>query len=174
MKALHHVIDSPVGPLELVVDDLGVRAIHFVTSRAVTADRVTEGDPPEHDVLQRLVTQLHDYFAGTRQQFDLPLLPERGTPFQRAVWKALQSIPYGETWSYSELAAKVGRPAAVRAVGQANGANPLPIVVPCHRVIGRDGTLTGFGGGVEVKRLLLSIEGCWMEEMGLLGEVGGG
>ena len=80
----------------------------------------------------------------------------------------------GETWSYSELAAKVGRPKAVRAVGQANGANPLPIVVPCHRVIGRDGTLTGFGGGVEVKRLLLSIEGCWMEEMGMLGDTGRG
>ncbi len=168
MKALHHVIDSPVGPLELVVDDLGVRAIHFTT-----ADRVSDAEPPAHDVLDRLLSQLREYFAGTRQTFDLPLLPERGTPFQRAVWKALQRIPYGETWSYSELAVKVGRPKAVRAVGQANGANPLPIVVPCHRVIGRDGTLTGFGGGVEVKRLLLSIEGCWMEEMGMLGEARG-
>ena len=97
------------------------------------------------------------YFAGERQTFDLPLAP-RGTEFQQSVWSALQQIPYGETTTYSTIAERIGRPAAVRAVGAANGANPIPIVIPCHRVIGASGSLTGFGGGLDVKRQLLAME----------------
>ena len=99
--------------------------------------------------------QLHAYFAGRRRQFELPLAPQ-GTEFQRAAWQALAKIPYGETRSYAQQAAGLGRPAATRAVGAANGRNPLPIVLPCHRVIGANGALTGFGGGIEVKRWLLA------------------
>lgn len=101
--------------------------------------------------------QLREYFAGKRAEFDLPLAPE-GTVFQRAVWRQLQEIPYGETISYGELARRVGNPKASRAVGSANGANPLPIVIPCHRVIASDGTLGGFGGGMPTKQMLLALE----------------
>ena len=103
--------------------------------------------------------QLAQYFAGRRRTFSLKLAPA-GTDFQQATWRALVEIPYGETASYAEIARRVGRPAASRAVGAANGANPLPIVVPCHRVIGADGSLTGFGGGLPIKRALLELEGA--------------
>jgi methylated-DNA-[protein]-cysteine S-methyltransferase len=103
------------------------------------------------------VRQLDEYFAGTRRRFDLPLAPA-GTPFQQRVWQGLTEIPYGETISYAELARRIGRPAAVRAVGAANGRNPLAIVVPCHRVIGSDGRLVGYGGGLPVKAALLELE----------------
>jgi methylated-DNA-[protein]-cysteine S-methyltransferase len=103
------------------------------------------------------VRQLSEYFAGERKEFDFPLAPE-GTEFQRAVWKRLQEIPYGQTISYGELARRVGNPKASRAVGAANGKNPIPIVIPCHRVIGADGKLTGFGGGLPIKEALLAIE----------------
>ena len=103
--------------------------------------------------------QLDAYFGGTLRRFDIPLAP-RGTEFQLAVWEALTHIPYGETITYSDLAIRIGNPAAVRAVGAANGANPIPIVVPCHRVIGADGSLTGFGGGLPAKRALLELEGA--------------
>ena len=106
--------------------------------------------------------QLDDYFAGTRRDFDLPLSP-RGTEFQRNVWRTLAAIPYGSTWSYRDLAQRIGRPAAMRAVGAANGRNPLPIVLPCHRVIGADGSLTGFGGGLPTKAFLLRLEGSLPE-----------
>ncbi|HEV3179402.1 MAG TPA: methylated-DNA--[protein]-cysteine S-methyltransferase [Steroidobacteraceae bacterium] len=106
-----------------------------------------------------VLAQLSEYFRGTRCAFRLPLAPQ-GTPFQLAVWKALCAIPYGETVSYGELARRLGLPGGARAVGVANGANPLPIVVPCHRVIGADGSLTGFGGGLDIKRTLLSLEGA--------------
>jgi methylated-DNA-[protein]-cysteine S-methyltransferase len=101
--------------------------------------------------------QLQEYFAGELREFDIPLLME-GTEFQKRVWKTLQTIPYGETISYGELAKKIGDSKAVRAVGAANGQNPIPIIVPCHRVIGSDGSLTGFGGGIENKRKLLELE----------------
>lgn len=104
-------------------------------------------------------SQLDAYFSGTLRRFDIPLAP-RGTEFQLAVWEALTHIPYGETITYSDLAIRIGNPAAVRAVGAANGANPIPIVVPCHRVIGADGSLTGFGGGLDTKRWLLRHEGA--------------
>jgi methylated-DNA-[protein]-cysteine S-methyltransferase len=110
-------------------------------------------------VLAQTVRQLEEYFAGTRRDFDLELAPH-GTAFQLAVWDALLAIPYGETTSYGEIARGVGRPNAVRAVGQANGRNPIAIVVPCHRVIGSDHSLTGYGGGIDRKRFLLGLEGA--------------
>jgi methylated-DNA-[protein]-cysteine S-methyltransferase len=102
--------------------------------------------------------QLQEYFSGKRQAFTFPLAP-RGTPFQLAVWNALLEIPYGDTISYAELARRIGKPSAVRAVGAANGANPIPVIIPCHRVIGSNGTLTGYGGGIERKQWLLALEG---------------
>lgn len=110
-----------------------------------------------HQVLLEAERQLQAYFAGELRQFDLPLEPE-GTPFQQRVWKQLLTIPYGETRSYMEIARQIGAPAAVRAVGAANGANPLPIVVPCHRVIGASGKLVGYGGGLPLKQRLLALE----------------
>ena len=119
-----------------------------------------EGD---NDVLRETHAQLDDYFAGKRRTFDLPLAP-RGTEFQCGVWRTLATIPYGETISYAQLATRVGKPSAMRAVGAANGRNPLPIVLPCHRVIGSDGSLTGFGGGLPTKQFLLSLEGALPRE----------
>lgn len=151
-------IPSPVGPLLLVADATHLRAIRFSTSRHPWSqdDAVREGD---NDVLRETRAQLMAYFDGTRQTFELPLLPV-GTPFQRDVWSMLARIPYGETWSYRDVALRIGKPSAVRAVGAANGRNPIPIVLPCHRVIGSDGSLTGFGGGLPGKRFLLTLEGA--------------
>ena len=150
-------IDSPVGPLMLAADDAGLRHIEFRDNRH-PADR-TDWHGGEHPILQTAETQLAEYFAGSRRDFDLPLAPA-GTDFQRSVWQALAKIPYGQTCSYAALARAVGRPKAVRAVGAANGRNPLPIVLPCHRVIGADGSLTGFGGGLPTKQFLLQLEGA--------------
>jgi methylated-DNA-[protein]-cysteine S-methyltransferase len=151
-------IESPVGPLLVAADDVGLRAIEFHASRHPRPRDAgwRDGDHPLIDLARR---QLDEYFAGARRTFDLPLAPE-GTDFQRTVWLALAEIPYGQTTSYSELAARLDRPRAVRAVGAANGRNPLPIVLPCHRVIGADGSLTGFGGGLPMKRFLLELEGA--------------
>lgn len=152
-------IDSPVGPLFLVASDAGLHAVEFVASRHPVrrGDDWREG---AHPVLDATGQQLAAYFAGGRRRFDLPLAA-RGTPFQQAVWNALTRIPYGATASYVELARSIGRPTASRAVGAANGRNPLSIVVPCHRVIGAGGLLTGFGGGLPTKAFLLSLEGAW-------------
>jgi methylated-DNA-[protein]-cysteine S-methyltransferase len=151
-------IDSPVGPLLLAADDDGLRLVEFQQSRhrVKRADDWVEGG---HAVFDATRTQLDEYFRGERKHFDLPLAP-RGTEFQREVWFALATIPYGETVSYAQLAGRVGRPSAMRAVGAANGRNPLPIVLPCHRVIGADGSLTGFGGGLPTKQFLLELEGA--------------
>ncbi|MHC9084657.1 methylated-DNA--[protein]-cysteine S-methyltransferase [Luteimonas sp. RIT-PG2_3] len=151
--------DSPVGPLMLATTDAGLHALEFGESRhPVRRDaRWQQGD---HPLLQRARAQLDAYFAGTLRDFDLPLAPQ-GTAFQCEVWKALTTIPYGRTLGYGELAARIGKPSAVRAVGAANGRNPLSIFVPCHRVIGADGTLTGYGGGLPTKEFLLSLEGAW-------------
>lgn len=150
--------DSPVGLLLLAADDAALVAIEFPSSRHPVRRGAdwTEGD---NAVLRRARQQLDEYFAGSRTRFDLPLEP-RGTEFQRGVWMALAGIPYGETVSYAQLAARVGKPSAMRAVGAANGRNPLPIVLPCHRVIGADGSLTGFGGGLPTKQFLLELEGA--------------
>lgn len=153
------IIDSPVGPLFLAASDAGLHAVEFTEHRHPVArgDGWRDG---AHPVLDATAQQLAGYFAGTRQTFDLPFAA-RGTPFQRQVWDALTRIPYGRTASYVELARMVGKPSASRAVGAANGRNPLSIVVPCHRVIGASGALTGFGGGLPTKAFLLTLEGAW-------------
>jgi methylated-DNA-[protein]-cysteine S-methyltransferase len=148
-------ISTPVGRLRLAGDERGLRSISFQNRfrPAAPADDSLRREGP----FREAIAQLEAYFAGELRRFDLPLAPE-GTPFQREVWSALTVIPYGETVSYGELARRLGRPAASRAVGAANGQNPIPIVIPCHRVIGADGSLTGYGGGLERKRALLDLE----------------
>lgn len=150
---------SPVGSLVLVGHvgpELSLAGIYFAAARhaeAVDTSRMRE----EPGAFAAAWAQLEEYFAGTRTSFDVTLAP-RGTPFQCDVWRALAAIPYGTTATYAEIARAIGRPLAVRAVGAANGRNPLSIIVPCHRVIGRDGTLTGYAGGIENKRFLLELE----------------
>lgn len=146
---------TPVGRLLLVRGADGLRRIFFESGKGKGQP---EGDWERDDgAFGDVRGQLEEYFSGARTDFDLPLSPQ-GTAFQLAAWRALRGIPYGETRSYGEQAKAIGRPRAVRAVGAANGANPLPIVVPCHRVIGSDGSLTGFGGGLDVKEKLLAHE----------------
>ena len=157
-------IDSPVGPLMLAADDHALRHIEF-RDNCHPADR-RDWHGGDNEVLQAAQQQLGEYFAGRRRVFDLPLAPV-GTQFQRAVWQALADIPYGGTISYAQLAQRLGNPNGTRAVGAANGRNPLPIVLPCHRVIGADGGLTGFGGGLPTKQFLLRLEGALPEQSGL-------
>ena len=152
------VIDSPVGPLVLAADDAHLQVLEFETP----AHPVKRGDgwrEGRNAVIDAAHAQLDEYFAGQRRDFDLPLAPQ-GTEFQRGVWWALADIPYGRTISYAQLATSIGKPAATRAVGAANGRNPLSIVLPCHRVIGADGSLTGYGGGLPIKTFLLALEGA--------------
>jgi methylated-DNA-[protein]-cysteine S-methyltransferase len=143
-------VSSPVGPLRLEAAGESLARVWF-------HDRHRVQPPPGRGILAETARQLDAYFDGNVRAFDLDLAPH-GTPFQLDVWHALLRIPYGETTTYSDLAVTIGRPAAVRAVGAANGSNPIPIIVPCHRVIGRDGTLVGFGGGIDMKRTLLALE----------------
>lgn len=155
-------VDSPIGLLTLAADDDGLCRIEFPPPRAsmLAGPHLVESARASRSrVLQDARDQLAEYFAGTRRTFDLPLAPH-GTAFQRAVWTMLARIPYGETWSYGEVARSIEKPEAVRAVGAANGRNPIPIVLPCHRVIGADGSLTGFGGGLPTKQFLLELEGA--------------
>ena len=149
---------SPVGELTLVASDRGLIAVLWPGDRPGRVPLDAPTDEATHDVLNHAVDQLREYFAGHRRVFDLPLEP-RGTAFQKAVWEALRTIPFGETRSYGQLAQQLGSPTASRAVGAANGRNPLSIIIPCHRVIGANGTLTGFAGGLDAKRLLLQLEG---------------
>ena len=147
-------LETPIGKLLVAGDAEGLRQIRF------EGEGANEPDPNwirDDDALAEPIAQLEAYFAGGLREFDLVLAP-RGTDFQLSVWRALDEIPYGETTSYGALAARIGRPSAFRAVGAANGANPLPIVLPCHRVIGSNGALVGFGGGLEVKEALLDAE----------------
>ena len=148
------VVASPVGPLTLVAGVAGLEHIIFGDERPAEA-----ADPGGRAarILSQAQRQLVEYFGGERRSFDLPLDPQ-GTPFQLAVWRLLGEIPYGETITYGEQARRLGRLGAARAVGAANGRNPLPIVVPCHRVVGADGSLTGYGGGLPKKRWLLEHE----------------
>jgi methylated-DNA-[protein]-cysteine S-methyltransferase len=146
---------SPVGCLLLAGSSAGLRLVSFAAGK-----RARRADPEwqlDNSAFLEVVDQLQSYFAGERTNFDLPLLLE-GTDFQKKVWTALQEIPYGRTISYKKLAEIVGSPKGVRAVGAANGANPIPIIIPCHRVIGHDGSLTGFGGGLPLKKQLLELE----------------
>jgi methylated-DNA-[protein]-cysteine S-methyltransferase len=144
--------------LLLAANDDGLCLIEFNTPRH-PMPRGEDWREGSHPLIDAAHAQLDEYFAGTRREFDLPLAP-RGTGFQRTVWETLDTIPYGETISYAQLAIRVGNAKAMRAVGAANGRNPLPIVRPCHRVIGADGSLTGFGGGLPTKQFLLELEGA--------------
>jgi methylated-DNA-[protein]-cysteine S-methyltransferase len=151
-------IDSPVGRLFLAGNGVALTRVHFQSHGGrLRADPAWRYDGA---AFAAVATELEEYFAGTRRAFSVRIALE-GTDFQRTVWQALQAIPYGTTISYGELARQIGRPDAARAVGLANGANPVPIIVPCHRVIGADGSLTGFGGGLNTKRSLLELEGAF-------------
>ena len=144
------ITDTPVGELLLTGTDDGLTGIQFAPHVAPQGQR-------DDEVLAGVVAQLAEYFAGARTSFDIALAPS-GTPFQRGVWSAIAAIPYGETVSYGSIAAELGHPGAARAVGMATGRNPIVIVIPCHRVVGADGSLTGFGGGLDRKTLLLDLE----------------
>ena len=161
MNLAYHDFETPIGTLRVVADDGGIERIDLPNAAAGEPDPAWRSQRrPPAGPLREAKRQLREYFAGARRGFDLPLSPA-GTAFQRRVWDELRRIPYGETISYGELARRIGRPTASRAVGAANGRNPLAIVVPCHRVIGADGALTGYGGGLPVKEALLAHErGC--------------
>ena len=152
-------MDTPVGELRLIAGERGLRAILWGAEDAarIASIDVTELVEGPNAVLDQAVTQLEEYFAGTRREFELPLDPQ-GTPFQQSVWMVLRTIPYGRTISYGHQAGQLGDPNKARAVGAANGKNPLSIVVPCHRVIGSGGQLTGFAAGLDVKSWLLDHE----------------
>lgn len=153
--------DSPIGPLTVAADAHGVRHILFAENRHDAKGREHwQRDP---DAVAEPRRQLLQYLRGERRQFELTLAPA-GTDFQLQVWHTLAQIPFGTTWSYRQLAERIGRPTATRAVGAANGRNPLPIVLPCHRVIGNNGALTGFGGGLPTKAALLRLEGIGVDD----------
>jgi methylated-DNA-[protein]-cysteine S-methyltransferase len=152
---LYTTLDSPIGELLLLGDDRALRGLYMQRARRPIAIGSTWERSAQ--AFAGVRAQLREYFAGERITFDMPLALE-GSPFERRVWRALQEIPYGETISYGELARRIGQPSAARAVGLANGRNPIAVVVPCHRVIGANGTLTGYGGGLERKRILLELE----------------
>jgi methylated-DNA-[protein]-cysteine S-methyltransferase len=151
----HTVVDTPLCPMTLVAQDgaLAALQLHEQGHGLPVAALGVRDDATLPDVRE----QMAEYFAGERQEFDVVLAPI-GTPFQAAVWAALRTVPYGTTTTYGALAAQIGRPTAVRAVGGANGRNPIGVIVPCHRVVGADGTLTGYAGGLERKRFLLELE----------------
>jgi methylated-DNA-[protein]-cysteine S-methyltransferase len=153
---MYQDIDSPVGRLRLIASDEALVGIGFEHGRAAarSSSGIARGS---NAIIEHTRAQLEEYFAGTRRDFDLPLDP-RGTEFQRRVWFRLTKIAYGETTTYGSLASDLGNPKGSRAVGLANGSNPIPIVIPCHRVIGADGSLTGFGGGLPIKAMLLELE----------------
>lgn len=158
---IHSVMDSPIGPLTIVADDGALVAVYMTEHKHAPepgslGDRVDDAHPAA-------TRQLREYFDGERHEFDLPLAPV-GTDFQQQVWAGLRTIPYGETWSYGQLATALGKPGASRAVGLANGRNPISIVVPCHRVVGANGAMTGYAGGVERKVFLLDLERRFLPE----------
>jgi methylated-DNA-[protein]-cysteine S-methyltransferase len=148
MNSMQTTIPSPVGPLAITVDDDG----------AVTRIAFGPGETSDDPRFDPVVKQLEEYFAGELTDFDLRLVPDGGSTFERRVWAELLRIPYGETTSYGDIANRIGHPGKARAVGRANGRNPIAIVCPCHRVIGSDGSLTGYGGGLDNKRILLDLE----------------
>jgi methylated-DNA-[protein]-cysteine S-methyltransferase len=155
MMTLHQQhLETPIGVLTLVASDVGLSMVLFESEDSAEIDATLDESDP---VLRAAATQLSEYFAGERREFDLPLDLE-GTDFQKEAWLALAGVPYGETTSYGEQARAIGRPGAFRAVGAANGKNPLPIVLPCHRIVGADGSLTGFAGGLDIKQQLLVHE----------------
>lgn len=158
----HSVLSDYTSPLgRMLLAAVGERLLGvWFDDQAHLPDLSACASNPDHPVLQRTALQLTQYFAGQRRKFDVPLASVSGTAFQQSVWHALQDIPFGSTSSYGELAARIGKPAAVRAVGAAVGRNPLSIIVPCHRVIGAGGNLTGYAGGLPRKTALLTLEGA--------------
>ncbi|MDI1229032.1 MAG: methylated-DNA--[protein]-cysteine S-methyltransferase [bacterium] len=157
MVYVHKIVKTPVGALTLVASDAGLAAILWENDKPGRVRLDIGAEDKKHEILSEAERQLKEYFAGTRNRFDLPL-DFNGTPFQKKVWAALCRIPFGETRSYGDIAKQVGSPKAVRAVGSANGKNPISIIAPCHRVIGANGKLTGFAGGLPVKEFLLGLE----------------
>lgn len=158
MSLSYKFVESPIGKLKLVASEQGLVAILWENDRP---RRVVLDNPvanPQQRILQQTESELKEYFAGKRREFTVPL-DMRGTPFQKQVWEALLGIPYGETRTYGQLANQLGNPKATRAVGAANGRNPVAIIAPCHRVVGFSGKLTGFAGGLEAKAHLLNLEG---------------
>lgn len=151
---VYTTVDSPIGELLLVGDG---EALHSLSMQDGRRKRIDPAWKRADEPFAAVTAQLAEYFAGERREFDVPLVLD-GPPFQRQAWQALREIPYGETVSYGEQARRIGQPDAARAVGAANGQNPIAVIVPCHRVIGADGSLTGFGGGLSRKRLLLDLE----------------
>ena len=150
--------EAPFGVVTVIGSDLGIRFVMFSNdAHPKPLEKLHISDTEMHDSVNDAITQLDEYFAGSRRDFELPL-DLQGTEFQIAAWNALAEIPYGRTASYGQQAASIGRPKAVRAIGGANGRNPVAIVLPCHRIVGADGSLTGFGGGIEVKKWLLDHE----------------
>lgn len=156
---LYTTQETPVGPLLLAGDEQFLRLIRFACGSRARAPQ--PGWKASESAFHEVLRELRAYFRGELKRFSVPLILN-GTEFQVRVWRELQNIPYGETISYRELAERIGNPRAVRAVGLANGANPIPIIVPCHRVIGSNGNLTGFGGGLDTKRKLLALESSQM------------
>ncbi len=147
----HYAYPSPVGTLWIEAEQGYITSISYREQQ--------QGEKAETPLIRQAYSQLDEYFRGERKQFDLPLKPA-GTPFQQQVWQALRKIPYGETRTYGEIAAAIGNPRACRAVGMANHCNPIAIVIPCHRVIGTNGSLTGYAGGFDIKQKLLELEGA--------------
>lgn len=157
MQLVYMYMDSPVGALKLVAHDQALVAVMWDNEDHKRVRLAELIEDRQHPMLLRVKKQLEEYFAGQRQQFDLPL-DFQGTDFQQQVWQALLSIPYGEKRSYKDIAVQIGNEKAVRAVGAANGRNPISIIAPCHRVIGSSGALVGFAGGLDKKQILLSLE----------------
>lgn len=150
---------SPLGDMVVAATPRGLAGLWFEGQKHMP-DNAAWPDEPQHPVLRQAIAQLDEYFSGKRTGFDLPLDLQGGTPFQQSVWQALLQIPCGGTTSYGQLSQRIGKPAAVRAVGAAVGRNPVSVIVPCHRVLGGDGSLTGYAGGVERKSALLQLEGA--------------
>lgn len=157
MNQYYKTIKSPVGQLKLIASDQGLLAILWEKDLATRVKARSDEENSQHPILCAAEKQLNEYFSGTLKQFSLPL-EFIGTDFQKQVWQALLTIPYGETRSYGQIAQQIGNPKAVRAVGMANSKNPISIIAPCHRVIGANGSLTGFAGGLPVKSFLLDLE----------------
>ena len=156
MYAYDHV-ESPGGRILLVANDRGLCGVHFVGQKHFPERQKDWRHDPNHAVLKQAKRELAEYFAGKRRRFDVPLAPT-GTTFQRKVWKAISTIGFGETLSYAEVARRAGAPGSARAAGAATGRNPIGIIVPCHRVVGSDGSLTGYAGGLSKKKALLALE----------------
>ena len=171
MKRWSTVIQTPVGALTLGASTRGLAAVLWENDDPQRVPLEPATSDAEHPVLRQAAEQLAEYFGGQRRTFDLPL-DFAGTPFQRSVWSALLTIPYGQTRSYAQIARQIGSPAAVRAVGAANGRNPISIIAPCHRVIGSSGKLTGFAGGLAVKATLLALEAGTKNPRSAMGATG--